>query len=112
MTFFSQTVQSERVKRTLLRTILRDVSRSFYLSLVVLPKAVRQQVGLAYLFCRAADTIADTDILARHERLRVLESFRCQFRLSDSCKDLTYLQNVPLPQRVTEGERKLLDPKE
>ncbi|MCZ6874767.1 MAG: squalene/phytoene synthase family protein [bacterium] len=108
MTFFSQTVQSERVKRTLLRTILRDVSRSFYLSLVVLPKAVRQQVGLAYLFCRAADTIADTDILARHERLRVLESFRCQFRLSDSCKDLTYLQNVPLPQRVTEGERKLL----
>ncbi len=109
MTFLSQTAQSERVKRTLLRTILRDVSRSFYLSLVVLPKSVRQQVGLAYLFCRAADTIADTDILASHERLRALESFRRQFRLSDSsCENLTHLQNVPLPQRVTEGERKLL----
>ncbi|MEE8303042.1 MAG: squalene/phytoene synthase family protein, partial [Candidatus Tectomicrobia bacterium] len=66
-------------ERTLLRNILRHVSRSFYLSLIVLPKAVRQQVSLAYLFCRAADTIADTDLLARHERLQTLEAFRRQF---------------------------------
>ena len=51
-------------ERTLLRDILRHVSRSFYLSLIVLPKAVRQQVSMAYLFCRAADPMADTDMLA------------------------------------------------
>ena len=96
-------------ERTLLRNILRHVSRSFYLSLIVLPKAVRQQVSLAYLFCRAADTIADTDLLARHERLQTLEAFRRQFMQDAPVdKDLAYLQKVPLPQRVTEGERQLL----
>jgi farnesyl-diphosphate farnesyltransferase len=109
MMFSLPTVQSGRVERTLLRHILRDVSRSFYLSLNVLPKAVRSQVGLAYLFCRAADTIADTDALGRHERLRALDVFRGQFKPTSVSRDvLTDLQQVPLSQRVTEGERKLL----
>lgn len=97
------------MERLLLRDILRDVSRSFYLSLNVLPRAVRQQIGLAYLFCRAADTIADTDALARYDRLRALEAFRDQFRQTCRPPDaLTFLQQMPLSQRVTEGERKLL----
>ncbi len=37
-------------------------------------------MGLAYLFCRAADTIADTDLLPPSERLKYLELFREQFR--------------------------------
>lgn len=109
MTFSSPTVQGENVERTLLRNILHDVSRSFYLSLSILPKAVRQQVGLAYLFCRTADTIADTDALARTERLRTLEAFRRQFQQTcPPCAGLTDLQKVTLSQRVTDGERKLL----
>jgi farnesyl-diphosphate farnesyltransferase len=40
--------------------ILRSVSRSFYLSLRLLPRALRDPLSLAYLLARATDTIADT----------------------------------------------------
>ena len=70
-----------------LRGILRNVSRSFYLSLAVLPKTLRRQMGLAYLFCRAADTIADTPILPYHERLPALHTFRAQFENDSPSRD-------------------------
>jgi farnesyl-diphosphate farnesyltransferase len=56
--------------------LLKRVSRSFYLSLAVLPAAVRPVLGLAYLLARAADTIADTRLLPRGERLEHLAAFR------------------------------------
>jgi len=68
-------------QKVLLKRILKNVSRSFYLSLRVLPGSVRKQVGLAYLFCRVADTIADTSILPRCRRLQILQTFRKQFLL-------------------------------
>lgn len=40
--------------------VLRSVSRSFYLSLRILPAALREPLSLAYLLARATDTIADT----------------------------------------------------
>ncbi|MEY2482026.1 MAG: farnesyl-diphosphate farnesyltransferase [Verrucomicrobiota bacterium] len=40
--------------------ILRSVSRSFYLSLRLLPTTLRDPLSLAYLLARATDTIADT----------------------------------------------------
>ena len=64
----------------LLRGILKNVSRSFYLSLAVLPNTIRRQMGLAYLFCRVADTIADTPVLPDHQRLFALHTFRSQFQ--------------------------------
>jgi farnesyl-diphosphate farnesyltransferase len=60
----------------LLGPVLRDVSRSFYLTLRALPGVVRLPIGLAYLLARAADTIADTEILPSSERLRTLLQFR------------------------------------
>jgi farnesyl-diphosphate farnesyltransferase len=48
---------------------------------------------LAYLFCRIADTIADTQILPAPQRLQALETFREQFRLvSPSFATLEELQ--------------------
>ena len=61
---------------TLLRTVLRTVARSFYLTLAVLPSDVRAQVGVAYLLARGADTIADTDLIERPLRLQYLTRFR------------------------------------
>ena len=49
--------------------LLKQVSRSFYLSLAVLPAGVRPGIGLAYLLARATDTIADTRIVPRETRL-------------------------------------------
>jgi farnesyl-diphosphate farnesyltransferase len=57
------------------REILRSVSRSFYLSIRILPRGLRDPIGLAYLFARATDTIADTAELSaevRSENLRIL----------------------------------------
>ena len=62
--------------QVLLRTVLKSVSRSFYLTLVVLPSDVRAPVSLAYLLARAADTIADTDVIERTRRLHYLTRLR------------------------------------
>ncbi len=60
----------------LLTTLLRDVSRSFYLTLRVLPGSVRPQIGLAYLLARTTDTIADTGLVPLEERLAALQAVR------------------------------------
>ncbi len=44
-----------------LNTLLKEVSRSFYLSLRFLPSSVRGYLSLAYLLARATDTIADCE---------------------------------------------------
>jgi farnesyl-diphosphate farnesyltransferase len=56
--------------------LLRQVSRSFYLTLRILPAAVQPQIGLAYLLARTADTIADTDLLPAEQRLTALQAYR------------------------------------
>jgi farnesyl-diphosphate farnesyltransferase len=56
--------------------LLKRVSRTFSVSLAILPKSVRLPVGLAYLFARAADTIADTRVVHRQDRLDWLERLR------------------------------------
>ena len=60
----------------LLTGLLRDVSRSFYLTLRVLPRAIRPQVGLAYLLARTTDTIADTGLVPADQRLAALAALR------------------------------------
>jgi farnesyl-diphosphate farnesyltransferase len=41
------------------RSLLRDVSRSFYISLRLLPPGMRPACGLGYLLARLCDTVAD-----------------------------------------------------
>lgn len=60
----------------LLGVTLRSVSRSFYLSLAILPRSLREPIGLAYLLARAADTVADTRALPRPQRLAHLAALR------------------------------------
>ena len=62
-----------------LNQLLKGVSRSFYLSLRFLPHSLRAPMGLAFLACKAADTIADTKIVPRALRLEYLEEFRSHF---------------------------------
>jgi len=59
-----------------LQSLLRDTSRSFYLTLQVLPRAVRPQVSLAYLLARTTDTIADCDLVPLAMRLQTLVDLR------------------------------------
>ncbi len=58
-----------------LNTLLKHTSRSLYLSVKMLPRSMRPAFGLAYLLCRYADTIADTDVLAVEKRLNWMQQF-------------------------------------
>src|SRR5256886_15551533 len=51
----------------------RQASGSFYLSLAILPRPLREPIGLASLLARAADTVADTRLIVREERVRHAE---------------------------------------
>ena len=66
----------------LLGGLLKRVSRSFYLSLAILPRPLRRPIGLAYLFARAADTISDTRLIERGKRIVHLEALRAEFHES------------------------------
>lgn len=60
----------------LLTGLLKSVSRSFYLSMWMMPSSVRTQISLAYLLARTTDTIADTALLPVKERLMALDQLR------------------------------------
>ena len=91
----------------LLATTLRDVSRSFFLTLKVLPGALRRPIGLAYLFARAADTIADTALISRPDRLKYLELFRETFKDGGVGRLRAIKEALSGPQRIP-AERELL----
>ncbi|MBO7191591.1 MAG: squalene/phytoene synthase family protein [Elusimicrobiaceae bacterium] len=58
-----------------LETLLKNTSRSLYLSVQALPRAMRPAFSVAYLLCRYADTIADTSILPPERRLYWITRF-------------------------------------
>jgi farnesyl-diphosphate farnesyltransferase len=57
--------------------LLREVSRSFYLSIRLLPAPLRRPIAVGYLLARASDTIADTAELPPQERQEKLETLAC-----------------------------------
>jgi farnesyl-diphosphate farnesyltransferase len=69
--------------------LLKATARSFYLTLRVLPAAVRPQIGLAYLLARTTDTVADTEIVSLDQRLEALQQLR-QRILGESSAPLNF----------------------
>src|SRR5690349_4370967 len=90
----------------LLGSLLKRTSRSFYLTLRVLPGEIRPQIGLAYLLARTSDTIADTKLVAPEERLVMLQAFGA--RMEGSRKEMLELGNLAQGQ-ASEAERELLE---
>jgi len=97
-------------KRALLRDLLKRVSRLFYTTLAVVPTDVRDQVSLAYLFARAADTIADTGLIDRPRRLDYLGQLKAQF-VSDqvSLGQIREIQQAVGTVQQDSAERQLLE---
>jgi farnesyl-diphosphate farnesyltransferase len=71
---------------------------------------VRDEMGLAYLLARAADTIADTDLIGREQRLQYLNMFRAQFT-GDGVQPqaVQAIQTALLPHQTDSAERVLLE---
>lgn len=57
------------------RQVLRAVSRSFYLSLRLLPGPMQPALSLGYLLARASDSLADTETVGVEDRLELLDGF-------------------------------------
>ena len=101
----------------LLTSLLRDVSRSFYLTMRMLPGPVRRQISLAYLLARTSDTIADTEVVAVPSRLQALATLRERIRGTSSdplpWSQLSVGQALPaegvLLERIEESLRLLLE---
>ena len=103
---------SPNARKKLLVNLLRGVSRTFYLTMRVLPSDLRHPVGLAYLLARAADTITDTRLLPPVQRLELLLAFRDQVRGPADLQVLRRIESAltqdgAFPQAIPE-ERTLL----
>ena len=86
--------------------LLASVSRSFYLSIKVLPPAVRDPIGLAYLLARTTDTIADTAEAPAVLRLKHLQALSGMIESGADKAKIELLQKEIVP--ADKAERKLL----
>ena len=99
----------EKFERDLGRGLLASVSRSFYLSLRVLPAKLRTSISLAYLLARATDTVADTAALPLDERRRFLDRFAAVINGEIDPRLEEDLAERVEPHQVHEGEQVLIE---
>ncbi len=96
-------------RHQIFRDVLKGVSRSFYLTLRVLPAAVREPIGLAYLLARAADTLADTTVLPQAQRLHYLHCFKSYISNPDAAGGCDNIQTALRDDQANQDEARLLE---
>ena len=89
--------------------ILRSVSRSFYLSLRVLPRSLRDPLSLAYLLARATDTIADTPESSLEVRRESLRDLASAIQGTTNLETVFSIRDSFSPLQNNEAERKLIE---
>ena len=99
-----------------MKEILKSVSRSFYLTIRFLPRALREPVSLAYLLARATDTIADTATIRATTRLTTLRGFarviagELDFNaVAESLREFSGQQSDPDERRLIEQVHNCID---
>lgn len=92
----------------LLTDLLKGVSRSFYLTIRVLPTSVREPIAIAYLLARAADTIADRSVLPPSLRLDHLKAIQASLD-DDISSALLGSQQLDVGSHVEACEAELLE---
>ena len=102
-----ETIAVDMPAEGLLTDLLREVSRSFYLTLWVLPSAVRTPISLAYLLARATDTVADAAGVPVEVRLDALESLGNWIR-GDAVRRPDFSRFLGKEAGITEAEGRLL----
>jgi len=87
--------------------LLKAVSRSFYISIRLLPKALREPVALGYLLARTSDTIADVSAVDVEKRIDLLDRFARAIAGKEQAvgNDIAQLRGSP---GMTAGENALL----
>jgi farnesyl-diphosphate farnesyltransferase len=101
--------ERDRIPATkLCGSILRAVSRSFYISIRFLPRRLREPVGLAYLLARATDTVADTVQIPALVRAQLLADLSSAVQGEISPDALVELVNSFAPLQTNDAERQLI----
>jgi farnesyl-diphosphate farnesyltransferase len=90
-------------------TLLRSVSRSFYLSIRFLPVQLREPIALAYLLARATDSVADTTEISNAVRLETLKMLSDGIQGKASCEVVVDLIASFVPLHGNTSERQLLE---
>ncbi len=89
--------------------VLRSVSRSFYLSLRILPAALREPLSLAYLLARATDTIADTPEPPVALRMDALNQLAAGIQGTAGRETAAWLRRSFAPLQTDEAEQMLIE---
>ncbi|MEY2480096.1 MAG: farnesyl-diphosphate farnesyltransferase [Verrucomicrobiota bacterium] len=89
--------------------VLRSVSRSFYLSIRILPQRLRDPVALAYLLARATDTIADTAEVPAQIRAEELRNLASAIQGKVYVDLVVKLRDSFAPLQKNEAERALIE---
>jgi farnesyl-diphosphate farnesyltransferase len=89
--------------------LLRAVSRSFYLSLRILPAALRDPLSLGYLLARATDTIADTAEPPVELRINALRVLAAAIQEKDAGEAVKRLPETFAPLQTDSAERMLIE---
>ena len=97
-----------------MNALLKSVSRSFYLTLRFLPRALREPISLAYLLARATDTIADTAEIPVTLRLTTLGKLagviagESKFEaVAESLREFAAQQRKPPERKLIENLREI-----
>lgn len=92
----------------LIGPLLKKVSRSFYLTLRILPSEMREPISLAYLLARATDTIADTKVIAKEKRLLYLNTLNQWIQEDKQESKLDMFDQDLIPHQNLDAEKTLL----
>jgi len=102
-------LQTMSTRPQLETTILRSVSRSFYLSIRFLPAQLREPIALAYLLARTTDTVADTVKISRSVRIDTLKMLADGIQGKGSRDVVVDLIASFVPLQENESEQQLLE---
>ena len=96
-------------RRRLETSLLRSVSRSFYLSIRFLPAQLREPIALAYLLARTTDTVADTSQISGSVRMETLKLLSTGIQGTASRDVVAELVAGFVPLQENTSERQLLE---
>ncbi|MFT5906770.1 MAG: farnesyl-diphosphate farnesyltransferase [Cryomorphaceae bacterium] len=88
--------------------VLKGVSRSFYLTIRLLPRLMREPVSVGYLLARASDTIADTEAVPAELRKECLSIFHQSLKDEDTREKLCELLEEKFIEHQDNEREKLL----
>lgn len=92
-------------KEALTGGLLREVSRSFYLTITWLPREMRQAVAVAYLLARATDSVADASAAPLSRRVAALRQMAAAIagEPTDTAAMLHILRHELSPEKASEA---------